>query len=267
MQLADAPEKIIEAFATEGDKNEIPVTTLTPGAASWSVGFPPLTMVDPTEGGIGPSGLDFNGIYNALSALSRWFNAGAGFVYDATFAAAVGGYPAGARVLRADHTGYWLNVVDQNTSNPDTGGAGWALEGGRPTASVYASTQQPLAAGSTKVQFDTVEFDSGLFDISNRRFVVPFIGKYRLSGAIYLNAPGGQLLATEIRQNGALAKLCFKYPQVSDGDLSLPFDAIINCEIGDYLEVFVEVAQSTVTAGLPGSNQPYVFAQLEYLGA
>src|SRR5258707_1114170 len=104
-----------------------------------------------------PSGLDFNGVLNAISALSFWFNAGAGFPFDATFAATVGGYPIGSRVLRADHSGYWLNTLDSNMNNPDAGGAGWMPEASA-SSSVYASAQQTLAVGSSKIRFDSLEF-------------------------------------------------------------------------------------------------------------
>jgi len=269
MLLSSAPAKLVEAFAAGGAKNTILVPSqigITPGAASWTDGFPPLTMTPVSGGGIPPSGLDFNGILNALSALSIWFNAGAGFTFDAAFAASIGGYPMGARVLQAAQNGYWLNTVDNNSNNPDTGGAGWVPQGGTTTSSVYASAQQTLASGAAKVLFDTVEFDSGLWNAANKRFVCPYAGKYRVSGSVMLSAPGGQNLSSEIYQNGALAKLCYQAPQVSDQNLVLPFEAIISAAAADYLELFVTSSQSAVLAGIVGSNQPYVFAQLQYLG-
>jgi hypothetical protein len=269
MQLANAPVKVVLPFAAAGSKNAIPVPSqipITPGAASWTDGFPPLTMTPVTAGGIPPSGLDFNGVFNAISALSLWFNAGASFAYDATFAAAIGGYPAGARVFQAGGAGYWLSVVDNNLSNPDTGGAGWMPQGSKKTSSVYASAQQTLAVGSSKILFDTVEFDSGLWNAANKRFVALYAGLYRMSGSVMLSAPGGQNLATQIFKNGALAKQCFQAPQVSDGNLSLPFEAIVSLAVGDYLEAYMSVTQTSVLAGQVGSNQAFVFAQLEYIG-
>ena len=267
MQLASAPAKLVEAFANGGDKNAIPVTTTTPGAASWDAGFPPLTRVGPTQGGIGPSGLDFNGILNALSALNLWFNAGAAFPYDATFSATVGGYPKGARLLQASGTGYWISAVDNNLTDPDTGGLGWVPEGGATASSVYASAQQTLAAGSSKIMFDTVEFDAGLWNSVNKRLVAPYPGLYRMSGSVYLPSPGGQNFATQVWHNGALAKQCCGFPQVSDEDITLPFGATVNMAVGDYLEAYLVVSQTAVLAGQVGSNQAYVFAQVEYLGA
>lgn len=268
MQLSDAPGKIVLPFANGGSKNAIPVTTTTPGAASLTAGFPPETMEDPSAGGIGPSGLDFNGIFNAATGVDRWMCAGAGFPFDATFATAVGGYPLGARVLRADGAGYWRSTVNSNTANPDTGGAGWALDV-KAIASVYASAQQTLGTGSPKVLFDTVEFDSrSLWNAANKRFVAIYPGVHRLGGSVLLNAPAGQLLGIQVWKNGALAKTPFQIAQVADGiNMSLPFDAMVNLAVGDYLEVYMYVQQTAVLAGIVGSNQPYVYAQLEYLGS
>ena len=84
MQLADAPAKIVEAFAVNGSKNTIPVPTqipITSGAASYNDGFPPLTMTPVTSGGIPPSGLDMNGILNEATAVDNWMSAGAGFPF------------------------------------------------------------------------------------------------------------------------------------------------------------------------------------------
>jgi hypothetical protein len=130
MQLSNAPSKLVLPFANSGAKNTIPAASqigITAGAASLTDGFPPLTRTPIAAGGVPPSGLDMNGILNAVSAITRWANAGAGYVYDATFAADsnVGGYPKGARVLRTDGLGYWINTTDNNTTDPEAGGAGW----------------------------------------------------------------------------------------------------------------------------------------------
>lgn len=269
MQLSNAPAKLVEAFAAGGDFNVIPVPSqvpITPGAASWTTGFPPLTMLPPNEGGVPPSGLDFNGIGNALSALLIWFNAGAGFVFDAAFAATMGGYPKGAKVFAASGNGYWLSTIDNNSNNPDTGGSGWTLQGASASSSVYASAQQTLASGPSKVQFDTVEFDEGLWNSGSKRFVAPFAGKYRVSGAVLLVAPSGQNISSSVYKNGTGVKQCFEAPQVSNGNLTIPFDAIINCSAGDYLEVYLTTGAS-VLAGLNSSNEAFVFAQCSYVGA
>lgn len=133
MQLTNAPGKLVLPFAASGAKNDIPVDSqigITAGAASLVDGFPPLTRTPLAAGGTPPSGLDMNGVLYELSAIIRWANAGAGYVYDGTFAtdSNVGGYPKGARVLRSDGLGYWFNTTDNNTTDPESAGAvaaGW----------------------------------------------------------------------------------------------------------------------------------------------
>lgn len=131
MQASQTPTRVTLAFATNGTKNTIPAASqigVTPGAASLNDGFPPLTFTPIAAGGVPPAGADFNGILNLLSQTIRWQNAGGLFGYNAAFAtdANVGGYPRGALLLRSDQSGAWLNQTDNNTTNPDTGGAGWA---------------------------------------------------------------------------------------------------------------------------------------------
>lgn len=268
MLLSTAPTKLVTAFANGGSKNTIPQTTGTPGAASYTVGFPPETMEAVSSGGIPPSGLDFNGIYNeGSSVIERWVGAGGGWPFDGTFATAVGGYPKGARVLNAAGTGYWRSIIDNNSNNPDTGGAGWVPDSMRAAASVYASAQQTLVSGNTKILWDTVEQDSfGLWDATDKRFTALWAGFYRLSGSVYLPAPDGQNLGTMVYKNGAFAKLCTQFPQVSSVALSYPFDAVVLCAVGDYLEAFLAVSSTNVLAGQSGSNEAYVFGQIEYMG-
>lgn len=76
------PNKIPVAFADTGDKNSIPQSTVTPGLASWSIGFPPITSTPFANGGLAPKRADFNGIFNALSAAAVWYQQGGVFTYD-----------------------------------------------------------------------------------------------------------------------------------------------------------------------------------------
>lgn len=149
MQISDAPTKLVEAWAT-GDStktNPIPVPSqisITPGAASWTDGFPPLCAVDLESGGYPPTKPDMNGALYEMSSIDKWACAGAGFPYDAAFSTAIGGYPKGARVLKASGNGYWISTTDNNATNPDTGGAGWASDG---TGGITALTGPVTAIG------------------------------------------------------------------------------------------------------------------------
>ena len=130
MQLSQVPAQLVEAWATLGSKtNPIPVPSqegVTPGAASWTTGFPSLCDTPLIDGGIPPSMQDMNGGLYQMSAVDVWMCAGGGFPHNAAFQTAIGGYPKGGRVLMASGNGYWVSTVDNNMTDPDTGGTGWA---------------------------------------------------------------------------------------------------------------------------------------------
>lgn len=102
------------------------------GAASLTDGFPPLTFVPETAGGVPPFGEDFNGILKQLSQWAQWFSSGGPITYDSGYAASIGGYPANTVLMSAVTPGTrWLNTVDNNATNPDAGGAGWVQDPGQ----------------------------------------------------------------------------------------------------------------------------------------
>jgi hypothetical protein len=123
---------------------------ITAGAASWTDGFVPVNFSPVGAGGTPPFGEDMNGALNPISAWIRWFNAGAPLQYDSSFSSSIGGYPKGAILSNASTVGlFWISTVDNNTTDPDTGGANW-------TGFTMASATS-VAAGTylrTKVTFD-----------------------------------------------------------------------------------------------------------------
>lgn len=127
MQSSNQPlvTKISIPFANDGDKTDIPETTVDPFAASMTLGFPYATSLPVEEGGEGPTYEDFNGIFYRLSDFTRWSAAGGGYKFNSQFATDVGGYPKGAVILKADESGYWLSTIDNNTNDPDVSGIGW----------------------------------------------------------------------------------------------------------------------------------------------
>lgn len=122
----NTPAQITVPFATSGLKNTIP-SSANPvtGNAGFDQGFPAITMTPKTAGGIPPFGQDFNGILFAVTEALRFMQAGGNYPYSSSFSTAVGGYPIGAVVNRADSLGSFRNLVANNTANPETGGAGW----------------------------------------------------------------------------------------------------------------------------------------------
>lgn len=99
------------------------------GAASYTDGFPPLTFQPVASGGVPPFGQDMNGVLNQISAWSRWYAAGGARAWDSAFSTAIGGYPQGSIISALIPGSQWISTVDDNVTNPDTGGAGWSPYG------------------------------------------------------------------------------------------------------------------------------------------
>jgi hypothetical protein len=121
------PPLVVEAFAKNAGapyiQFPIPVTTATPGRASFDQGFPALTMTEVFVGGKPPFGQDMNGILFTITAHVAAANAGQPYLYNSTLSTAMGGYAKGCVVGMSDGTGLWLNTVAGNTTDPDSGGA------------------------------------------------------------------------------------------------------------------------------------------------
>lgn len=169
MQLSNIPAKLPLPFAATGDRNAIPVTSqiaTTPGAASFEDGFPPLTRTPLVAGGVPPFGQDMNGILYELSVLIRWVTAGGGFPYDATFAADgnVDGYPKGARLMRSDGMGYWLNTADNNSVDPESATVGEAVAAG--WVPDYTNGVAAVAMAAANVTLDPSQYGKPVIVLS-----------------------------------------------------------------------------------------------------
>lgn len=131
MKQADIPYKIVTPWASSAPgtniTNPIPVAPQTGGHASFTDGYPPINSAQIAAGGIPPWGTDTNGIHYVETAWLRWLQAGgAPPIYDSSFQTSIGGYPNNSIVQSAITAGtIWLSTADDNTSNPDTGGANW----------------------------------------------------------------------------------------------------------------------------------------------
>lgn len=128
MSGAPTPVFMPEAFAVNASgsfRNTIPDTTVSTQLASWSLGFPPLTMTPIVSGGKPPFGQDFNGVLYALSTHAFYAQAGELPLYSALVSAAISGYALGTLLGSTDGTTVWFNILDGNTSDPDASGAGW----------------------------------------------------------------------------------------------------------------------------------------------
>lgn len=131
MQSSDIPSKFLIPFANSagaGYIRTIPLASqigVTDGAASLTDGFPPLNFLAVGAGGVPPFGQDFNGLLKQITQWSRWQGAGGLVTWDSALSTAIGGYPKGALVASTTAGHVWLCTVENNTTNPDAGGAGW----------------------------------------------------------------------------------------------------------------------------------------------
>lgn len=158
MKATDIPKKIDMPWAMNAaaqflrlppDASQIGIID---GAASFNDGFPPLTFTPVGAGGVNPSGADTNGILQMITAIARWFCAGAPINYDSTFQTAIGGYPKGAVVQSATTLGvFWISTLDNNLTNPDSGGGGWTNAYSPPAGSVFAYAGSSVPAGYLQV--------------------------------------------------------------------------------------------------------------------
>jgi hypothetical protein len=134
---------------------------ITPGAASLEDGFPPLNFLDPTAGGVPPSGQDMNGILKILSQHTAFQGSGGCYRFDSALSTAMGGYPVGA-VLQ-DDTGVtaYVNSLAGNTTNfnttPASIGVSW-----HPYAGTFQATE--TIAGKAELA-TTAEATAGTDDL------------------------------------------------------------------------------------------------------
>ncbi len=200
MQLSDLPAWFAKRFAADASGTHIravPATSADPNAASMSLGFPPNTFTDIGAGGSPQDGRDVNGILNYLSAWAQWAGVGGPAPWSSTVSAAAGGYPLGAVVLSATTAGrLYQSSTNNNVTNPDTGGAGWAILVDK------AATPAEMTAGT-----------------SNERVVTPALlasGGYDRVVAQSLIANGG------FRQYASGFKECWGFLTIpADGTASL----------------------------------------------
>lgn len=200
MPAPAAPPVIVVPFASAGNRNTIPVpsqTGINDGAASWTDGFPPRTML-PIPPGIPPDGKDMNGALYAISAYAVWAQAGGRYFWDATVAAA-GGYPLNALLTSSvTPTLLWLNLSSGNSTDPDGGSpANWQAVQLGGTAS---GTLTPSALGAG----DTNNWNPGsLAGIGRIRVSYHSGGTSNLTGMVAA-ADGTRLIVTNVSAYGGM---------------------------------------------------------------
>ncbi|MCP2041646.1 microcystin-dependent protein [Neisseria sp. HSC-16F19] len=114
------PKLLTKPWAVDGLKNEIPAnrsTSVAQEAATYTEGFPSITMTPIAMGGKPPSGKDMNGVLYELSAHTVYLNQGSRYRFDADFCTAIGGYPKGAVLMNNAGTAEYISLIDGNTAN------------------------------------------------------------------------------------------------------------------------------------------------------
>lgn len=131
-------------FASSGTKNTIPTPATGTGKASFTEGFPAVTMMPIVAGGIPPEGKDFNGILYDITTHTVWVNAGGQYQFDAVLSAEIGGYPAGMVLQNNAGTASYVSAVANNTtdfnSDPSSIGTLWLPYSGKAFSNVTINT-------------------------------------------------------------------------------------------------------------------------------
>ncbi len=126
MKASQLPVRVPVPFASSANPTYVRAMQIasqigiTNGQWSYTDGSPPLNFLPEGSGGVPPDGRDFNALMLAITQWTQWQSAGGTSFYDATFAAAVGGYPMGAVVSSTTAGTLWLCTADNNTTNPDS---------------------------------------------------------------------------------------------------------------------------------------------------
>jgi hypothetical protein len=213
MLASSIPTKIAIPFASGAGAafvRAIPATATTPGQASFSAGFPPVTFLPDTAGGINPDGRDFNGILQACTAWLQWLNAGGPVAYDDAFSASIGGYPKGAMLSNATTPGlFWISSADSNTTNPDSSGSvNWI---GFPTAAIAVETARAQGVEATKAAL--AGSASQVFNVANAVTATEAValGQFGALAASsgYQRLPGGVIVQWGTNAVGAPSSVTF----------------------------------------------------------
>lgn len=196
MGVPAVTQKLVEPFALNapvgnvagGKTAPFPVASQVaagfPGRASLNDGFTPANMTPLANGGIPMSGPDTQGALYLISSPVACLTAGQIYYpFDSVYAAAIGGYNAGAVVQDATHPlQRWTSLAAANSSDPATTPAAWIssiplLSASAPTAGTHADNVLPgpsdffldvsTAAGSITLQGFVAQRDGQKLTISN----------------------------------------------------------------------------------------------------
>ena len=154
------PDLIVTPFGENAPSNaidDIPESR-SPGdlleKATWSEGFPGLTMIPLSAGGIPPRGQDFNGVLKAISEHVVFQGGGGQYAWRQEWVDANGGYPAGAVLASNDGMNIYVSTVDNNDVNfnttPSSIGNQWLLIAGTELSTVVPQAEAETGTATTR---------------------------------------------------------------------------------------------------------------------
>lgn len=226
MPAPTRPTNFPKPFALSGTRNTIPDSPTGTNHASFTEGFPAVTMQPITSGGIPPSGDDFNGLFYDIMTHTVWGNAGGQYQFDAALSTAMGGYPQGMVLQSNDGLSSYVSLVNNNTtdfnSTPSSIGSLWGTFAGASFSSAAISTTGGTTTVTASQLAANVIIVSGLLT-SNVTLTFPAsIAKYFIinstTGAFLVNAVASGL-SVQIKQGYGDLIFCdgvnMKYQQSS----------------------------------------------------
>lgn len=167
--------KFVQPFAQSGERNEIPNSsseTLNANNASLELGFPPITSLPMSGGGIPPERKDFNGLGYLCTSVAAYLQQGGLFQFDNELSGLIGGYPQGAVLNYIDMTNgkvfRLISLIANNTynylENPDYIGQYWkyidnntAANTGRGIGDVFINMSSRSPVGALPLDGRTID--------------------------------------------------------------------------------------------------------------
>lgn len=211
------PTNIDLPFAYAGTRNVIPDAPTGTNKASFNQGFPPITMLPLTSGGIPPDGDDFNGLLFDITSHTLWVNAGGQYLFDAALSTAMGGYPKGMVLQNTALNASYISLVDNNTTDFNSTPASIGTLWGSYAGAAFSNTAITTTGGTTTLSAIQALADmitiTGVLT-SNSVLVFPAaIGEH----LIINNTTGAFMLSATITGAGVQIKQGFADAIYSDG--------------------------------------------------
>ena len=198
MKLNDIPKLMPVPFGVSGPRTELLESSPAGDRkASYKDGFPPITMLLKSAGGLPPDGGNMNQILFELASGQRWSNAGAGYKFNTTFSDAVGGYPKGAQLLSNDGTKVYVSTKDDNKTDFNASpGPDWVTLGDYIGLGNYATkTEVGLKLDKNSVVQST---GTSTVNVMSQKAVTDELDKKfdktggKITGQTDIEAPGGR---------------------------------------------------------------------------